>query len=126
MIPYFNRLPYSQHPVRAAHVVLLASFLLLFGISGYLFGVLLTTRLLLLVVMLYVVGLWIFLIHRVAHALRCQETLTLYGPVTLAARPTLFVVLCVVQVLAPPALIGVVIFTAQEPQIQLFRWILTW
>ena len=125
MIPYFNRLPYSQHPVRAGHIALLALFLLLYGVSWYLFGVLLTARLLLLVMMLYVVGLWIFLIRRVVFALRRQETVTLYGPVTLAARPTLFVVLCAVQLLIPLVLIGVLIFMAQEPQIQLFRWIWT-
>lgn len=125
MIPYFNRLPYSQHPVRAIHMVLLAAYLLVFAVSWYLFGVLLTARLLLLVMMLYIVGLWVFLIRRTARAWRTKETLTLYGSVTLAERPTLFVVLCAVQILTPVALIGVFIFMAQNPQIQLFHWIWT-
>lgn len=125
MFLYLNRLPYSQHPVRAIHMVLLGAFLLLFGAGCYFFGVLLTVRLLLLVLMLYAAGLSIFIIRRVVDAWRTKETRTLYGPVSLAERPTLFVVLCAVQVLAPLALMGVVIIMAQGPKIQLFHWIWT-
>jgi len=89
MIPYFNRLPYSLHPVRRIHVVMIVGFLLVFVASWYLVGALLTVRLLLLGMILYTAGLWIFFIRRAARALRTKETLTIYGPVALAQRPML-------------------------------------
>ena len=123
MIPYFNRLPYSLHPVRRIHVVMIVGFLLVFVASWYLVGALLTVRLLLLGMILYTAGLWIFFIRRAARALRTKETLTIYGPVALAQRPMLFAILLVLQILMPLALLGVLIFQGQAPHIQLFRWI---
>jgi hypothetical protein len=123
MIPYFNRLPYSLHPVRRMHVVMIGGFLLLFVASSYFFGALLSVRLLLLGMLLYAAGLFVFFICRAARALRTKETLTIYGPVVLTQRPILFTALLVLQVLMPLALICVLIFHGQAPHIQLFQWI---
>jgi len=124
VIPYFNRPPYSQHPVRPLHLVLIAVYLVLFAASWWLLGGLLTLRLLVLGMMLYAVGLWSFFIRRALRALRTKETLTIYGSVALADRPTLFVVLWIVQVTTPLVLLAVLVFVARD--LQLFRWVWTW
>jgi hypothetical protein len=103
---------------------MLVGFLLLFVASWQLLGALLTVRVLLLGVMLYFAGLWVFFVRRAARALRARETRTMYGPVALAERPTLFTVLLALQILMPLALIGIVIFL-QAPHVQLFRWIVS-
>ena len=123
VIPYFNRLPYSRHPVRRIHVVLIVVFLLLLFVSCYLLGGLPTLRLLLFGMLLYSVGLGIYLFYLAIRALRTREMFTLYGRVGLAERPVLFLCSWLLLVLLPIALLGFLIFLAQEPDIHILHWI---
>ena len=126
MIPYFKKPPYSNHPVRPIHIGMIAAFILLFAAGSYFLGALLTLRLLILGMMLYAVGLWIYFLFHLARALHRKEAPTLYGPVTLADRPALFVVICVGLVLVPLLLLGGLIYiAAQDPQLQVFQWLRT-
>jgi hypothetical protein len=123
MIPFFNRPPYSLYPVRRHHVALIAASLLAFAAGCYFLGGLVTVRLLCVAMMLCAGWVGALFGYRFVQALRHKSLLTIYGPVAPADRPTLFVVGCVLLIVVPLMVFGLVIYIAQSPNVRLFRWL---
>jgi hypothetical protein len=126
MIPYFNRRPYSLHPVQRGHVALIGALLLFFAAGCYFLGGLVTVRLLLLAMILCAVWVWALFARHLMQAVRRKALFTIYGPVALADRPILFVGGCTVLIVVPLVLFAFLLHEAQSPQIQLFRWLWRW